>query len=321
MDRMTWRCVAVLVLISGCKAPTAPSAMPGAVDGGASAADTAAAPDTSLRGPIDAGAVDATGHPSEAGLAAARAVADAGSSGAASLPARRFERIPGWVGFATASVDEARPGWIPQHPDAEVVAFSEAWEDVEPGAKLFAVTTGGLVELSYVSSGQHRYGCEENTLLMAGFDAKTKVPQGVVWLLPEATRGASTVAIEALPITAGAARRSWKVAGLQFVARRLAERGKGLFELYAKDGSVVDRFAFEKGYMGGAEDGPLDLVNEREIGVPRPIAAFRLSEQGPLVVVLNSHGYEGETFRFVVAPDGGRPEILDDFEGLYFCAF
>ncbi len=297
------------VVAFGCKtsAPRPAAAAPRSVDAGPAA--TADAVDTAAHS-------DAT-DPTDAATPVEPARGDKGS-----LPPPRFKDLPGWLGFATAPEADLKHGWTPQHPTAEVVVFSEDWGTAPKGTRLQAITREGQVALTFQGAAPHPYGCEDNTQVMATFDAQKRAAEGPVWLLPaEGHAEAETVAVVADPVQAGAKTRRWKVASLELVARR-TEALKGVLEVReSAGGEVVAQLPFEKGYMEGADEEPLDLASENEIGLPYPLAAYRLSAEGPLVVVLQSAGYEGQSFRLLVQPRSGKPRFHEDSEGLYQCAF
>lgn len=256
----------------------------------------------------------------------------------AQLPAPRWEALPGWLGFTALPPDaKTENSWTPGHPKAQVVLFSEAWKDVPAGVRVKLMDAAGTTqEGTYLGTSDERYGCDENTATFAAFSAPKPFPEGPVWVLPPETEGAQAVPVRELPAAelpadvlkrAGAAKaktkakevRAHEAGGLTFV---LAKKGKlkGLMTVL-QDGQPVGKEEFGKGDMEGSDASPLDLFSPHEVGVPRPVGAFRLGADGPLAVVLGSRSYEGHNF-WLVTRRGTETQLnRDDGEYIYFCAF
>jgi hypothetical protein len=308
------------LLSVGCKKEDTPPAAPAQAP--ADSATQAAGQPVNEPAPPDAG-------PAETPDAATAAPA-------AQLPAPRWETLPGWLGF-TALAPDAKPenSWTPSHPKAQVVLFSEAWTNVPAGLRVKLVDASGTTqEGTYLGTSTERYGCEENTATFAAFNAPRPFPEGPVWVLPPEAEGAQAVPVREVPAAelpadvlkrAGVAKpkakqvRAYEAGGLTFV---LAKKGKlkGLMTVF-QDGEPVGKEELGKGDMEGADASPLELFSPHEVGVPRPLAAFRFGADGPLSVVLGSRSYEGHNFWLTTRRGTETKVSREDGEYIYFCAF
>lgn len=259
------------------------------------------------------------------------------ATAAAKLPAPRWESLPGWLGFSAVKPDaKTESYWTPAHPKAQVVLFSEAWKDVPEGVRVKLVDAAGTAqEGTYLGTSTERYGCEENTATFAAFSAPSPFPEGPVWVLPaDNAEGAQAVPVREVPAAelpadvlkrAGVAKarakevRAYEAGGLTFV---LAKKGKlkGLMTVFL-EGQPVDKEELGKGEMEGADESPLDLFSPHEVGVPRPLGAFRFGADGPLSVVLGTRSYEGHNFWLATRRGTEAKVSRDDGESMYFCAF
>jgi hypothetical protein len=251
----------------------------------------------------------------------------------APLPEARWKGLPGWLGFATVKPGtKPREYWTPEHAKAQVVLFTDVWKSVPAGTKVRLLSPAGPAEGTYLGTSDERYGCEENVATFAGFSTATPLPEGPVWVLPPGgTEGLTSLPVREVPADSlGTALPKGKTAASKDV--RAFEAG-GLGFLLTKTGKLRGQLTvllggrkagtspITKGDMGGSETSPLNLHDAQEVGVPRPLTAFQLGKQGPVVVVLGVRGYEGQQFMLTVRR-GARAELLqEDTEGLYFCAF
>ncbi|QRK10621.1 hypothetical protein JQX13_11345 [Archangium violaceum] len=250
----------------------------------------------------------------------------------APLPEPRWKGLPGWLGFATVKPGEKHQQyWTPEHPDARAVLFSDLWNSVPKGTKVTLLSTAGVREGTYLGTSDVHYGCEENTATLAGFGATEPLPEGPVWVLPGSAEGATSLPVKEVPASAlgvslpkgktAASKevRAFEAGGLGFL---LTKTGKlrGQLTVYLK-GKRVAAKALAKGDMAGSEKAPLNLYDEKEVDVPRPLAAYRLGQTGPVVVVLGFRSYEGHHFMLAVRRGDKAELIQDDNESLYFCAF
>ena len=156
-----------------------------------------------------------------------------------------------------------------------------------------------------------------------------------MWVLPPDTEGAQAVPVSEVPAAelpadvlkgAGIAKkpkakevRAYAADGFTFV---LAKKGKlkGLMTAFL-EGQPVGKETLGKGEMEGADESPLNLYSPDEVGVPRPLGAFRLGADGPLAVVLGSRSYEGQGFWLATRRGTEAKLSRDDGEYIYFCAF
>lgn len=256
-----------------------------------------------------------------------------GAEAPASLPEPRWEKLPGWLGFATVKPG-AKPQayWTPYHSKAQVVLVTDVWKSVPEGTKVRLVSSAGPSEGTYVGTSDESYGCDGNKATFANFASATPLPEGPVWVLPPGgTQGLASLPVKEVPAdTLGAPLPKGKTAASKEV--RAYEAG-GLGFLLTKTGKLRGQLtvllggkkagtsALSKGEMAGSEQSPLNLYDKHEVGVPRPEAAFQLGKEGPVVVVLGMRRYEGHVF-MVAVRRGDKAELIHQDTGfLYFCAF
>lgn len=249
----------------------------------------------------------------------------------ASLPAPRFEGLPGWLGHGTVKSSEEKNKfrWSPAQPHAQAVLFTPEWKDVKAGTKVTLLSTAGARPATYGGTAEHPYGCDGGAQTLASFRAEAPLPEGPVWVLPEG----SAAGAEALPVKEVEARtlgvalpkgkkgkelRAFDAGGLGFLLTKTGKL-KGQLSVVLGGKTVATR-KLEKGGMEGAPRDPLNLYGADEVGVPVPLAAFQLGSTGPTVVVLAQSGYEGENF-LVAVREGDKARLLEDEESLYLCAF
>jgi hypothetical protein len=251
----------------------------------------------------------------------------------AQLPAPRWKKLPGWLGF-TALEPGAKPenDWTPAHPKARVVLFSQAWNDVPAGARVKLVGASGTTqEGTYLGTSTERYGCEQNTATLAAFSAPHPFPEGPVWVLPPDTEGVQAVPVRDVPLArltapmlklAGVSKpqekevRAYETGGLTFVLAKKGPR-KGLMAVF--DGRPVGTVEFDKEEREGADASPMDLSNPHEVGVPRPLAAFRFGAKGPQAVVIGTSSGKDHTFWLLPSRDPELRGIIIDRDYISFC--
>jgi len=255
----------------------------------------------------------------------------AAEKAATKLPDARWQGLPGWLGFTAAKPGaQTRYYWTPTHPRAQVVLFTDFWDRVPKKTPVQLLSLTGLVPGTYLGTSSERYGCEDNTAPMAAFQAEQPLPEGPVWVLPPKitnvaslpiTRVAPGPLLAALPDSKIEEQdaRAYEAGGLQLLVMKTDAR-KGEVVLF-DGGKRVDSMPFAKGEMEGSDTEPLNLDSPDEIGVERPIAAFRLGARGPVVMVLEHRGYEGHVFTVALKTSKEVGFREDDPESLYFCAF
>ena len=260
-------------------------------------------------------------------------VAAQGAQAPAPLPEPRWEKLPGWLGFATVKPG-AKPKayWTPMHPKAQVVLFTDVWKSVPAGTKVRLVSSAGPSEGTYLGTSDELYGCDGNIATFAGFASATPLPEGPVWVLPPGgTEGLTSLPVKEVaantlgaPLPKGKKAaskdvRAYEAGGLGFLLTKTGKLRGQLTVLFG--GKKAGTSPISKGDMAGSETSPLNLYDKDEVGVPRPEAAFQLGKEGPVVVVLGMRRYEGHVFNVAVRR-GDKAELLaQDSESLYFCAF
>ncbi|MCI0487353.1 MAG: hypothetical protein L0229_12230 [Blastocatellia bacterium] len=254
------------------------------------------------------------------------------------LPAPLLERLPGWLGFATVSESDWQDGktrfnWSPSHPDGQVIIFEEDepsendWAKVPPETRLTALSTAGRVEVTFLRSSSERYGCEEGKTTMISFRAAQPLPEGPVWLLPRrAGESAAAFPIQENPV-ANKDQRVWSAAGasiiLEKTGRYTAELRLALEGQPPRVAKKIEKDVEREREMLDEDEEvpPIALKNEDgfSIGIPEPVGAFKLSEDGPLVIVLATYSFEGIHFEPLLV---GRDEIIEGPDiYVYICAY
>jgi hypothetical protein len=231
------------------------------------------------------------------------------------LPPGKFGGVPGWLGFTVQPADKRQFGWTPAHPNASVVLLkTEDWsETVEEGTAVRLVAKEGNLPLTFSEASQIPYGCDKKPVTMAAFRTPHDLAEQVVWILPESHQAAA-----ALPVSAGAASKTQRTftAGPLQVTVRLEGKDKGRLEV-RREGAVLLSRPFARPKMEGADNAALDLTKDLEIGVPYPMAAFRIDPQLTLIV-LRALSHEGVHFEVLALRD--KLESVGE-EYVYLCAF
>ena len=109
---------------------------------------------------------------------------------------------------------------------------------------------------------------------MVAFQGGYDFAEEAIWLLPEGREGGKSLGVTAGP--SSDERREWKAGDFTIIAERTGPKQGNL--RIARQGQDVYNQPFEKQIIDGAEDMPLDLQSDTEIGLPVPIAAFALAE-------------------------------------------
>ena len=254
------------------------------------------------------------------------------------LPAPLLERLPGWLGFAAVAEADWQDGktrfsWSPLHPDGQVIIFEEGepseseWAKVPPETRLIAISPAGKTEVTFLRSSAERYGCEEGKTTMVSFRAAQALPEGPLWLLPQRSgESAAAFPIQENPTTSGD-QRAWSAGGVTIV---LEKTGKYTAELRVAMEGQPPRVARkikkdverEREMLEEDEEvPPLSLKSDDMIlvGIPEPVGAFKLSSDGPLVIVLATYSFEGVHFEPLLI---GRSEINEGPDiYVYICAY
>lgn len=235
---------------------------------------------------------------------------------ASPMPAAAFPPLPGWLGFA-ALPNEAR-SWplTPSHPNAKLVIFDpKGWDDLSEGTVFRAATTQGNLEVKYSEESEIPYGCEDTPTLMVAFQGPYDFQDEAVWILPEGMADAKAFAPQAGASTKDT--RAWTVGEYGVALARTGDRAGTL--TLSRGGAEVLAQSFEKWEMEGAENEPLDLTNDNEIGMPVPLAAFSIKPNMPPILVTRTYSWEGVHFE-VFTVDGGKGVSVGKSYA-YMCAF
>ncbi|WP_428266642.1 hypothetical protein [Haliangium sp.] len=233
----------------------------------------------------------------------------------ADLPPASFTEVPGWLGFSVHPAEARQQPWSPSHPNAGVVILgADAWsESVEEGRAFRLVAREGNRALTLSEVSQIPYGCDGVPTTMAAFKLPLDLAEQAVWILPDGFTAAEAVAVTAGE--RGPERRTWSAGALAIEVRKAgADAGavvvsRGDHELY--------RGSFEKPQMDGAPDEPWRFDHDLPLGVPMPVAAFRI-EGGLTVLVLGAPSYEGVSFEVLA----GRDQLASaGSQYVYLCAY
>ena len=222
--------------------------------------------------------------------------------------------ISGWLGFSTVEPGgQPTNPWLPSHPSAEVVVFTDAWPGAS-GSGLLAVAYGYADTVRFAGVTEVPYGCDGVPTSMAAFDGTRIAPEGPVWLAPLGS------AVEAAPLERSGSDAS---GGLSWRAGRATVTLSPIAASRARLSLEVDGVSgwsgeYETYSMGEEEPPPID-VDGFTPGIPIPVAAFHdPATRLPLVVLLRE-GYEGNAFDLLRADL--EPPVFDEGDPIYFCAY
>ncbi|MBK7756676.1 MAG: hypothetical protein IPI35_09810 [Deltaproteobacteria bacterium] len=234
----------------------------------------------------------------------------------AMMPPPAFPPLPGWLAFTVQERETRQNPWTPVHPNAKIVVFNPAgWDELNENTPFTALSAQGPLRVIYSELSYIPFGCDDNPTQMVAFQGGYDFAEEAIWLLPEGREGGKS-----LGVTAGAAtedRREWKAGDFTIIAERTGPKQGNL--RIARQGQDVYNQPFEKQIIDGADDSPIDLSADYEVGLPVPIAAFTLAAGMPPVLVLKTSGYEGVGFS-VFTTDGSRGVMVGE-QSLYLCAF
>lgn len=232
------------------------------------------------------------------------------------LPSAAFKPLPGWLGFTVRPRTQRNNPWTPDHPNAKIAIFNpQGWEELSEGTTFRAVTSQGDLEVKYSELSEIPHGCDDTPTLMAAFQGPYDFGEEAVWILPAATEGARSFAVEAHET--GAEARAWKAGPFVVSVKKTGERTGEL--RVGREGTTALSVPFEKPLMEGADNAPLNLADDGEIGLPVPLAAFQLKESMPPVLVTRANGYEGVRFEVFTVESGAVISVGS--ASVYLCAF
>lgn len=222
----------------------------------------------------------------------------------------------GWLALATQPAEDTVESFGPrnsEHPLVATVARGELPASVSaigPSGTLQTFRTGAATKIPY--------GCDGNQLEVTAF-AGPRLPPGPAWILP-VSRPANwqPIALAIKTATSSPAQRSYALGPLAIDLVRTADL-KGTLAI-TRDGRAVHTMPFERHPMEGAEPGPIDL-DEGGPGIPEPIAAWALADNGPILLVLTQPGYEGMTLRPHLVEETSARAVEPMEMYLYSCAF
>lgn len=236
------------------------------------------------------------------------------------LPPTSEESRGAWLGLAAHGEGEMQDWWTPVHSEAEVLVFDEtgAWSDVPEGAPFLALTEAGEVEITFRGVEEVPYGCDGNAADFATFDAEERIDEGVVWLAPRDNAGA-LVPNRVTDDSQSTRRRTWEGPGNGKVVLERTSEAKATFT-FERKGKVLYTQEVERHLMEGAEDTPLDLTQDTEIGMPYPELMVLAPSRGTAWLVTRVHGYEGLSWD-VIELDRRSGTTKGPWMYAYFCAF
>jgi len=221
----------------------------------------------------------------------------------------------GWLGFsAVAPGVEAKPWWLPTHPDGNVVLF-----DLNHAPSgLVAIGPAGRVRLTPIRRSSERYGCEENKKVMNAFAADGTVAPGLLWVLRSSSQ-LKPISVPLKEIRKSKKLATWTTGHLQIELRKITKLKANLSVTH--NGQRVHNEDYETYAMDGGEEDPEVDLESYTFGLPMPVAAFRVDDYRR-VVVFHYRGYEGNSFKaMAIDPKRGTFFKAKIAESLYFCAF
>ena len=234
----------------------------------------------------------------------------------ADLPPAAFPPLPGWLAFTVQPRTAREAAWTPDHPNAKIAMFNPSgWDELAEGTAFRAVTSQGDLEVKYSELSEIPFGCDDIPTQMVAFQGPYDFAEEPVWILPADMTGGKAFAPVAGESSAKA--RSWTVGQYQVSLEKTGD-AKGELHIERADSAPLI-VPFEKLMMDGGDEGPLDLSNDDELGVPIPVAAFSIKANMPGVLVTRTTSFEGVTFN-VYTMNGDQPVSVGD-QGVYLCAF
>jgi hypothetical protein len=259
---------------------------------------------------------EATGRP-PLGVAHTSPGALTPAAGAAASPS--YSGLPGWF-VTSAWRPPPEPGVLPRSPTEAslwVLPAAEAWSHLAPGTALSLLTRAGRIELTLV-------GVERHTGYATALSVRAAAPwepaEGLAWLLPAAEApAAQSVAVNETDAPPGA--RRWTIGGLVAVLR-LTDSRRATLSLQEAAGpaqSLMDQeidLAANAEYFQWSDAQSLDV--RQNVMLPHPVASFRLSPDGPVVLLVEYSGYECTDWRvFIISAaevrsksNGREPDFL-----------
>ncbi|MCW5806273.1 MAG: hypothetical protein KIT31_28160 [Deltaproteobacteria bacterium] len=234
---------------------------------------------------------------------------------------RLSEREPlGWLTLAPAGSRgscRARPrhrgGYVPWGEDIEA-GLASGGEldalDAAPGARPHRVRVGTATKV--------KYGCDDNRLDVVPL-AGPSFREGVVWVLPPGGAAAWTPAAMAITVKSSTPKQRAFAIGGVVLTLTATDPMHGVLQI-SRDGTTVLTVDFEHGAMEGDES-ELDLAGG--VGVPEPVAAWRLGEgaDAPLLVATATPSHEGVHLAAYLVEARTSREVDAMTRYLYLCAF
>lgn len=223
-----------------------------------------------------------------------------------SEPSPSYPGLPGWLVDA-ADLPIKLSGLATQR-DGNLYVFGDfkQWTRVPSGTLLTVLGSTRSLDLTFLSAEDYRYRVKLAVGSGEALSTFAFAQEGVHWLLPrQAATGASGVAVREIAGT-DRVRRMWQVENLRVVLRK-TDPLSGLLSLQLADGTV--KTLYLKHYQSdSATYAWLDLRKGQSLDVgsplmPRPVAAFRLTSPGPLVLIVTSQGMECHDYRIFLVTD------------------
>lgn len=235
---------------------------------------------------------------------------------AQALPPAAFPPLPGWLAFTVQPRTARKNAWTPEHPNAKLAILDPAgWEDLDEFTPFRAVSSQGDLKVKYSELSQIPFGCDDTPTLMAAFQGPYDLQEEAVWILPDGGEGAQSFAPVAADAPDGA--RAWTAGDFAVTLKKTGAR-TGTLSISRAGGSPLVT-PFEKPQMEGEDPEALDLGDELQVGLPVPVAAFRLQENMPQILVMRTLSFEGVRFE-VFTVEAGQP-VSVGARAVYLCAY
>lgn len=221
-------------------------------------------------------------------------------------PSPSYPGLPGWlVDAALLPNTPQQLNGLATQPNGKLYVFGDfkEWTRIPSGMLLTALGSARRLDLTFLSAEDYRWRVK---LAVRSGEASVDISRETLWLLPrQAAAGASGVAVKEIAGT-DPARRTWQIENLRVVLRK-TDRLSGLLTLQLANGTVktlqVHHFQSDSATYAwlGLRQGQSLRVGSALL--PRPIAAFRLSSSGPLVLIIGYEGVECTNYRLFLVKD------------------
>ena len=231
--------------------------------------------------------------------------------------------VPGVIAYAPfASRDDG--GMMPASKDGTIVWPVTEGRTLAVGASFLLLGGAGApVSATLGAATTVEHGCDGGDLNVLPLTpaAGATLPGGVVWAVPaDLPAGWAPQVVTLEPGEASTARASW-TAGPLTITSTTSSKTVGELTVAAGD-RVIGRVPYERGTMDDDPDAAIDLSGDgHNPGVPRPVAAWLVAPEGPMVLATYIQGFEGSGATTYLVGESTMEPIEQLADGVYYCAY